>query len=181
MEPREPRKRIKYEPKGVPAIQDGLEFIKNKCSDHARKIFAEIEKFQVELWFDKHYHDRHQHGDEDGKREGISPRIVESLVRKSLRHLFFYSSAFSGFKFINLSPTQPSTRIVLQEQSDGPKLNVVIEAHFLDIGRYEITVKTAMCTDDFKIPMGQHCIEIQGDNSILWRKDNKQMVEICSI
>ena len=69
----------------------------------------------------------------------------------------------------------------MQEEFDGTKLNVVIEAHFLDINRYEITVKTAMSTDDFKMSMGQYCIEIQGDSSILRRKDNKQMVEICSI
>jgi hypothetical protein len=67
MEQREPRKRIKYEPKGVAAIQDELEFIKNKCSDHARKIFVQIENIHVEIWFDKHYHDRHQHGDEQPK------------------------------------------------------------------------------------------------------------------
>lgn len=181
MEQRERRKRIKYEPKGVPAIQDELEFIKNKCSDHARRIFVEIETIHLELWFDKHYHDRHQHGDEDGKREGIDPRTVESLVRKSLKHLLFYSSVVSGFKFINFSPSQPPVRVVLQEEMDSSKLNIVIEAHVLDIIRCEITVKTAMCTDDFRIPMGQYCIEIQGDNSILRRNENKKLVEICNI
>ena len=110
MEPREPRKRIRYEPKRVPAIQDELAFLKNKCSDHAKKIFVEIEKVYVELWFDKHYHDRHQHGDEDGKREGISPRIVEALVRKCIKHLLFYSSTVLGFKFINLDASQPSVK-----------------------------------------------------------------------
>lgn len=35
MEPREPRKRITYVPKGIPAIDDEIAFIKNKCSDHA--------------------------------------------------------------------------------------------------------------------------------------------------
>ncbi len=181
MEPREQRKRIKYEPKGAPAIHDDLEFSKNKCSDHARKVFAEIEKIHVELWFDKHYHDRQQHGDADGKREGISPNLVEQLVKKSLRYLLFYSSAVLGFKFINFDTSQSPVRVVLQEESEGPKLNVVIEAHFLEINRYEITVKTAMCSDDFKMPMGQYCLEIQGDSSTLRRKDNKRMVEICSV
>jgi hypothetical protein len=181
MEPREPRKRIKYEPKGVPAIQDELEFIKNKCSDHAKKIFVQIENIHVELWFDKHYHDRHQHGDDEGKRTGIDPATVEALVRKSLKHLLFYSSAVAGFKFVNIGPSQPAVRVVLQEELENSQLNVVIEAHFLDIKSSEITVKTAMCTDDFRISMGQYCIEIQGDNSILRRKDNNRMIEICSI
>ena len=124
MEPREPRKRIKYEPKGVPAIHDELAFSKHKCSDHARKVLAEVEKIHIELWFDKHYHDRQQHGDADGKREGISPNSVEELVRKSIRYLLFYGSAVLGFKFINSNPSQLPVRVVLQEEFDGTKLNV---------------------------------------------------------
>lgn len=180
MEQREPRKRIKYEPKGVPALQDDLEFKRNKCSDHARRVFIEFEKICIELWFDKHYHNRHQFGDEVGKREGISPNTVEALVRRSLKHLLFYSAVVAGFKFVNWGTAQPFVRVILQEGSTGPMLNVVIEAHFLDIDIYEMTVKTAMCVDDFRIAMGQHCIEIQGNNSILKRKDNKHLIEICS-
>lgn len=75
----------------------------------------------------------------------------------------------------------PSVRVILQETSVDSKLNVVIEAYFLDICHYEITVKTAMCTEDFRVAMGQYCLEIQGDNSILYRNDNKKMVEVCSL
>ena len=181
MEPREPRKRINYVPKGVPAIEDERAFIKNKCSDHARKILIKIEEVHIELWFDKHYYNRHHHGDSDGKREGIDPRTVETLVKRSLRHLLFYSAAIQGFKFVNFNSTLPPVRIVLQEISDGSKLNVVIEAHYLDICHYEITVKTAMCTEDFRVAPGQYCIEIQGDNSTLYRNDNKKMIEVCSL
>jgi len=102
-------------------------------------------------------------------------------VRKSIRHLLFYSSVVAGFKFINYDSPQPPVRIVLQEELNGSKLNVVIEAHFLNINSYEITVKTAMCVDDFRIVMGQYCIEIQGDGSVLGRCDNKKIVEVCSI
>ena len=149
----EPRKRIPYVKKGLPAIEDGLAFIKNKSSDYARRIFGEVENTHIELWFDKHYHDRHQHGDEDGKREGIDPKTVENLVKRSLKHLLFYSSAVAGFKFMNFSSPPPPVRVVLQEESNGSKLNVVIEAHCLAINNCEITVKTAMCTDDFRIAM----------------------------
>ena len=143
MEQREPRKRITYVKKGVPALHDELAFVENKCSNHARKIFVEVENIHIELWFDKHYHDRHQHGDDHGKREGIDPKTVENLIRKSIRHLIFYSSVVKGFTFANYNKEgQFPVRVVLQEELDGSMLNVVIEAHFLDIGRYEITVKT---------------------------------------
>lgn len=49
MEPREPRKRISYVSKGVPAIDDDLAFMKNKCSDHARKIHVKIEEVRFEV------------------------------------------------------------------------------------------------------------------------------------
>lgn len=167
-------------PKGVPAIEDELAFIKNKCSDQARKILINFEEVQVELWFDKHYFNRHQHGDADGKREGIDPKTVETLVQKSLRHLLFYGSTVQGFKFVNYS-SLPAARIILQETSGDSKLNVVIEAHFLNLCHYEVTVKTAMCTDDFRVAMGQYCLELQGDNSILYRNDNRKMIEVCSV
>lgn len=145
MERREPRKRIAYVKKGVPAVEDQLEFKENKSSHRARKIIADVENFYLEIWFDKHYHDRHQHGDEDGAREGIAPKTVESLVRKSTM------------------------------------LNVVIEAHFLDISRCEITVKTAMCVDDFKMSTGQYFIEFQEDGSVLKKLDNGKVMEVSNI
>ena len=181
MEPREPRKRITYVPKVIRAMDDELVFIKNKCSDHARKILIKIEEVRIELWFDKHYYNRYQHGDSDGKREGIDPRTVEALVKKSVRHILFYSSVVQGFKFVNFNSSLPSIRVILQEKSADFKLNVVIGTHFLAICHYEITVKTAMRTEDFRVAMGQYCIEIQGDNSILYRNDNKKMVEVCSL
>ena len=176
MEPREPRKRIKYVPKGVPAIEDNLTFLKNKCSDHARKVLMTIEEIQIELWFDKHYYNRHQHGDEEGKRDGIDPTTVEKLVKKSFRHLLFYSSSVQGFKFINFASFPLPVRVILQEWSAGSKLNVVIESHFKDICHYEVTVKTAMCTEEFRVAIGQYCIEFQGGNSVLYRNDNKKMI-----
>lgn len=181
MEPREPRKRINYVSKGVPILEDRLAFIKNKSSDYARRIFIEFEKVKVELWFDRHYYNRHQHGDSDGKRDGIDPSTVESLVRKSIRHLIFYSSVVQGFKFVNFNSALSPVRVILQEASGGSKLNVVIEAHFLDMNCYEVTVKTAMCTEEFRVAMGQYCIEMQGDSSTLSRNDNKKMVEVCTV
>ncbi len=181
MSERESRKRIPYKSNMLQPVDDELTFSENKCSDHARKIFAGFENIRVELWFDKHYYDRHQHGDDNGKREGIDPQTVENLVRRSIKHLLLYGAANRGFKFINYEGAngQP-VKIVLQEEFDGSMLNVVIETHFVEINKYEITVKTAMCTDDFRIAMGQYVVELLGDGSILKRFDNKKLVEICS-
>lgn len=113
--------------------------------------------------------------------EPREPRTVESLVRKSVRHLIFYGSVVQGFRFVNFKSALSPVRVILQEAAGLSKLNVVIEAHFLDINCFEVTVKTAMCTEEFRVAMGQYCIQIQGDNSTLTRNDNKKMVEVCSL
>jgi hypothetical protein len=63
-------------------------------------------------------------------------------------------------------------------------LNVVIETHFVNINTYEITVVTAQCVDDFRAQIGQFAIELQGDASILKKKENKygtsDLTEIAS-
>jgi hypothetical protein len=182
MENKEPRKRIKYEKKGLPAIEDKLEFVKNKCSDHAREVFTEIEKNHFSVWFDKHYHDRHQLGDESGKRENIDPLTVENLIRKSIRHLSCYSSIVKGFIFINYKIGNESPiRVVLQEELNGSILNVIIEAHYLGLNSFQITVKTAMCVDDFRLGQGQYLLEFQGDESFLKKYDNRKVIDVCNI
>jgi len=182
MEQREPRKRIKYEPKGVPIIQDELEFVENKCSGNARKIFVEIENIHFELWFDKHYHDRLHHGDENGKRENIDTFVVEDLIKNSVSHLIFYSSLIKGFTFLNHYPIigQPH-RILLQRELNKSLLNVLIQVHFIQRNVFEITVITAMCVDDFRLASGQYAVEIQGDSSFLKKFENKKFIEISSV
>ena len=182
MEPGKQRRRIAYVRKGVPAIEDELAFIENKCSKRARKIFTESEEIQIELWFDKHYHDRAQHGDESGKRTGIDTHLVEDLVLRSFKHLLFYGSVMKGFTFLNHPGISiGSVRIVLQEYREGTMLNVVIEAHFLDIRAYEITVKTAMATDEFRVADGQYVLELQEDRSVLKKNENGKIKEIFAI
>src|SRR5580698_6012168 len=122
------RKRIEYSTKGTPALEDPLEFVENKCSSNARKILTHFEDVEIVLWFDKHYHDRHQHGDESGRREGINPDIVKELVTKSIRHLIVYSTIVKGFVFANYDGYQSKglpERVVLQEQLNNDMLNVV--------------------------------------------------------
>lgn len=161
-------------------VVDELEFKKNKCSDNARYITIILEKITFHLWHDKHYHDRHQLGDNDGKRDGIDPETVEALVRKALGHMLIYGSTIRGFKFIHHKASGESpVKVVLQEDTPNGMLNVVIETHFMEINEYEITIKTAMKVDDFRIANGQYAIEFEGDLSILKRYDNGRPIKIC--
>ena len=177
------RKRIPLKKPVGSIIKDPLLFEPNKCSNKAKKIFTEIENITIELWFDKHYHDRNQHGDDNGKREGIGDDVVTSLVRRSIKFMLLYSSLVKGFNFLNrdIQPNERPLRIVLQEGSVFGLLNVIIEAHFLSINHYEITVKTAMCKDDFKLSDNQYVIEIEGESSVLKKCDLKKVTEICSV
>jgi len=86
--------------------------------------------------------------------------------------MILYSNLVKGFSFLNrnLQHHERPLRIVLQEQTGPGLLNVVIEAHYLDIGKYEITVKTAMCKDDYYLSDNQYAIELDGDGSILKKK-----------
>ena len=53
-------------------IFDELAFIANKSSTNARKITTLKECIKLNIWYDKHYHDRHHLGENNGDvREGI--------------------------------------------------------------------------------------------------------------
>ena len=93
------RKRIEFKPRTNNVIDDPLELKPNKSSVKARRVFVEEENITIELWFDKHYLDRDQHGDDLGKRDGIDNNVVESLVRRSLKHMIVYGTLVKGFSF----------------------------------------------------------------------------------
>jgi hypothetical protein len=182
MERREPRKRIAYVKKGVPAIEDELAYTRNKCSENARKIESINPNLIFEVWFDKHYQIRKQFGDENGAREGIDSKNVKSLVLSSMRYLVAYSSILKTFTFINHEMNVGrANRIILQEYIDEGKLNVVIEAHLIDVKTYEITVKTAMCSDTFSINDGQFALEVIDNESILRKMERGQLKEVCAL
>jgi hypothetical protein len=161
---KEPRKRKRIAPRVSMGniIEDPMALTENKSSVKARKVFTDNENITIELWFGKHYLDRDQHGDDWGKREGIDNDTVEDLVKRSVKHMILYSTFVKGFTFLNrnVQRHERSTRIVLQEQVDLGLLNVVIEAHYLDINKYEITVVTAMCKNDYVPSDNQYVIEL---------------------
>jgi hypothetical protein len=175
------RKRIPYKkPISLELMPDDLEFVSNKCSSRSRKILVIDHKLTVELWFNKHYYDRHYPQDQKDKREGIEPDKIESLVSRSIKHLFWYSTVVGGFHFVNYEVARHfPKRVVLRETIEGSTLNVVIEVHFLSVTHYEVTVITAMVTDDFKIASGQFWVEIKQEHSCLGKIDDGKVLDLC--
>lgn len=174
------RQRIPYKKPefAVPLIVDEIAFVKNKCSEKARKITTIRENLKLHIWFDKHYQDRHQFGEDNGdKREGIEPQVVEDLIVRSIKHLFFYSSTLMNFKFINLDSNN-AIRINLRDTTHPVPLNVVIEVHYHELNEFEITVKTALCVSDFWKKQGRHTLEIDQETSILYRCDNGKFTKL---
>ncbi|MEO6611199.1 MAG: hypothetical protein ABIT05_03670 [Chitinophagaceae bacterium] len=175
-----PRKRLgPIAANALPAVADPWKFEANLCTPNARIVAEVTEEIDVNLWYDKHYHDRHFIGDKNGKRDGIDMDVVEGLVLRSIKHLFLYSGMFPNLHFINHKPTSRATRLVLQESVNGVLLNVVIEVHFVKISLYEITVKTAMRHDEFDMSDNQYVIELDGDGALLKKFENKALRLIC--
>ncbi len=173
------RKRILVGRNRVPASEDGAAFGLNKSSPRARKIATTGYSLTAETWIDQHYQIRKQLGDTDGFRTGIEQTAVESLVRRSMNHLFTYSTLLKTFHFINdENQGVYVSRVVLQERMDDRFLNVVIEAHYLEVSMFEITIKTAMCTEEFRIADGQFVLQVDGNQSTLKRMERGTLREI---
>ena len=148
----------------------------NAASSNAKFLCEFEESWKHEFWIDKHYTARRIFGDDNGPREGIEEVVVEALIKKSISHLFYYSLKHN-FSFINFPPKKAAPyRVVLQELSNTIEtLNVVAEFHFLDTNKYEITVKTAMRIENFKIQDNQYVIEFSDNESTLYLLVNKKL------
>lgn len=177
-------KRVKESDTGTLAT-DTLAFGKNLSSENARHISTFVENVELDIWFDKHYFHRFNHGDENGERKGIDFDNVKELIEMSFRHLLFYGSKVKGFHFLNnkSNPQERSIRIVLQdtysERSVDDMLNIIVEFHLINFNKYEITVITAMSCHDFKMSEGQFALEIKGKtDSILKQNIGKQLKEL---
>ena len=69
-------------------------------------------------------------------------------------------------------------RINLRDIEIEIPLNVVIEVHYLEVNEFEITVKTAICVEDFWKKQGRYTVELEGDNSTLYRCDNGKFTKL---
>lgn len=160
-------------------VIDELEYRENKGSKKARKIIGKTEQVHIEIWFDKHYIDRVQFGDNDGKREGIDTVIVESLVTGALGHLIHYAFKNNNFSFLNeVNQLGRTSRLVLQKETEIGLLNVAVGFYHIEDNRYEVTVFTAMVNNEFRISDGQYVVLINMGNSNLLKMDNKSLIEI---
>lgn len=156
-------------------VEDPHEFTSNMCGEKAKKAFSYTENVQLEILHHKHYHDRHHIGDEYGKRVGIDPESIESLIRTSVKYLIACCTLFPTFCFVHHSSFGGrASTIVLQRGT----LNVAIQAHYMDVNKIEITVITALLTDGFRLTMGQFALEMHDEGPILKRKNNNTVEEI---
>lgn len=176
------RPRIKKPTEGI--VVDIESYTENSCSKLAKPIITHTHNTSIELWVDKHYMLRVQFGDENGEREGIDLEFVQELIEKSYKHLVYYSLKHKDFLFINHPPQKSrNLRVVLRQGYDNkPTLNVVVEYHFVSLECIEVTVKTAMCKDDFELSDGQYAIEFNKNSSTLYlyRRNTKTVNTIDS-
>lgn len=178
--PKRPRITIN---KGVPALEDPKEFKKNKCTEYAKFICNTSDNIETEIHIDKHYQTRHLIGSDNGdKRLGIEPEIVEALVKRAMKYLLAFGSMVKIFKFINYEgQSENPISVILQEGVDENTLNVAIQVHFIEINRYEITIKTAMCIEKFKVDYGQFAVIIEDGGATLNRCNNGKLDFVCEI
>ena len=166
---------------GAVEVKDDLAFTECLGSKSAKEIRTTPHNINLELWFAKHYHNRDQFVDEDGNQRDIPPLDIEALVTKGLKHLIFYSAVVKGFTFLNHEDYPGIIRVVLKDTySKSSALSVLIQSHFKNFSKYQITVITAI---DAHIHMasGQYCVEFVGDShSVLKKRDNGKFVEILS-
>lgn len=183
-QPKKRRTRIKQKVEEIEVV-DPLEFQPN-CASKNAKLIHKYKEFEVELWIDKHYESRLHHGDELGKREGIEKDLVKNLIVKSFKYLLDIFLRHPNFKFITYFEYGKATsgkRILLKDFKKDGTLNVVIEIHYLNTSRYEVTVVTAMQVDNFKKADGQYILSFSEvyNNVTLKRYVNKSDEIIYSL
>ncbi len=161
-------------------IIDELAYGENKGSKNARKIIDKSEQIHIEIWYDKHYVNRNQFGNNDGsKREGIDEQVIQRLVSDSLCHLIHYSFVIKNFAFINSSKqANHIKRVLLQEPVYDSLVNVVVGFYHITNNRYEVTVYTALVIDDFRISDGQFVLCLEKGNSQLKKLENRKLIVV---
>lgn len=174
------RKRFRSVRKRLPVIDDDLDFRENISSRNARHDDSFEEKITVEVWFDKHYVERYQYGDDNGLRKGIDPEFIRVLVKQSAKPLFLFSMLVKGFRFVNHVCFTDLTRVVIRKKIDDSWLNVVLQSSFKNESCLEVTVITAMVVNDFRLAAGQYLIDLQEGSACLNKFDNGKLQKVCA-
>lgn len=138
----------------------------NSCSNSAKYFHEYPNDLIVELWIDKHCSLRQV------ERAGIDLDILKALAMESVKHTIYYQLRLPKFNIIQYPEYRgKDKRILVQQATDeGGLLNLVVEYHYLDFSRYEVTLITAMVEDNFNIFDGQYILFIDGESSTLKRK-----------
>ena len=154
------------------------DFIQNFASKNAKLIHT-YKDVEIEIWIDKHYENRVEFGDDNGKREGIEQSLVQSLIIDSVKYIFHFYLNIRISNFINFPDKKNpirNNRIIIKDFRDVEvPLNIAIEIHFITYGKYEVTVITAMKTVDMKIHDSQYCISFTNSRVNLNRMENKNL------
>lgn len=180
MNRRERRNRIFRSVEQGEVVIDTHAWHENCSSNKVRHHTKFNENFQIDFWYDKHYWDRLHLGDDDGEREGIDFEFVEPLVIKSFKYLMYYALKHTEFLFVNYPPPpERFLRVVLRQKfEDKPTLNVVVEYHFISLNNFEVTIVTAMSSEDFNLGDNQYAIEFIDNDSTLYRLVNYKVIEV---
>lgn len=152
----------------------------NGCSANVRYHTSFTETLVIEFWYDKHYWNRLHLGDREGERLGIDFEFVEPLVVKGYKYVSYYASKHKDFMFLNYPPKKTrALRVVLRQTFDKKDtLNIVVEYHFVSLDKIEVTIVTAMSTENFQLGDNQYAIEFKEDESVLYRLVNKKVIVI---
>lgn len=166
----------------TPAVSQNVEEFKHNTSNSSdnAKLIHRYRDLEIEIWIDKHYENRVNFGDENGQRVGIEQEKVLQLIIDSVKYVFYFYLVNKVLAFINMpSNKNPvrNSRIVIKDfrgEEEIP-LNIAIEIHFLTFGKYEITIKTAMKTNDYKLSDSQYVISLFDGGVNLNKFENKAL------
>ena len=149
----------------IEEIIDPHAYTANSCTQNARKFHEYSNDLVVELWIDKHCTLRQV------ERSGIDIDTLQNLAIESVKHIIYYQLRLQKFNIVQYPEHRGrDKRVLVQETTDEGVLNLILEYHYLDLCRYEVTMITAMVDDNFGIFDGQYILNIDGESSTLKRK-----------
>ncbi|MNR17312.1 hypothetical protein D3C85_1339640 [compost metagenome] len=92
----------------------------------------------------------------------------------------YYSLKHRDLLFVNHPPPRTrNIRVVLRQTfADKATLNIVVEYHFINLKKFEVTIVTAMSNDRFELGDNQYAVELNEQQSSLFRLVNKQIIKV---
>lgn len=60
-------------------------------------------------------------------------------------------------------------------------LNIVTEFHWMELLHYEVTVKTAMVTDTFRLSDGQFAVRLNDSGCVILKMENNKPREVVQL